>query len=393
MSQAKRNVEFADATESTPLRRSSRDEVTCHSGNRTRSRSPRNSIVVHDPTGSRRVLTVAEKGVQSSPAPEPEGTCDPFDALFVIKSSVAFNAVLLIAKIYVYYISKSLSVLASVVDSLIDLLAQVVLWAAKHMSGDKGDKYPVGRSRLEPVGVVVCAVIMGMASIEVIHKSWETLELHWGGPPPPLDVGEITWIMLFSVIGLKTILWFWSHAVAKKTDDESVKAVAQDNLNDVLSNASAAIAVALTLIGKSFWVADPIMGILISIYIIWNWLEMANDQVDMLVGRKADEEFLQRVRELAETRGRAQGMQVDSMEAYHFGPKYLVELEMIMPEDTPLAKSHDAGMRVQHEIETEEACERCFVHIDYRTRIGPDGRSIDHDRSIDLAEKLHNASQ
>lgn len=387
--QAKRNVEFKEATEATPLR-SSRDETSCRSGVRTRSRSPRNSIVVHDQRGNMQIISVAEKAVQSSPAPEvTDETCDPFNALFVIKSSVAFNAVLLFAKIYVYYLSQSLSILASVVDSLIDLLAQAVLWAAKHMSGAKGDQYPVGRSRLEPVGVVVCAVIMGMASIEVIHKSWSTLELHWGGPPPPLHVGDITWIMLFSVIGLKTILWWWSHAVAKQTDDESVKAVAQDNFNDVLSNACAAIAVGLTLIGKAFWVADPIMGILISLYIIWNWLETASDQVDMLVGKKADEEFLQRVRELAESAGRAQGMQVDSMEAYHFGPKYLVELEMIMPEDTPLAVSHDAGMTLQHEIETEHSCERCFVHIDYCTRIGPDGRSIDHDRSIDLAEKLH----
>merc|ERR1712185_523719 len=78
------------------------------------------------------------------------------------------------------------------------------------------------------------------------------------------------------------------------------------------------------------------------------------------------------------------------MQAYHFGPKYLVELEMMMPDDTPLRRSHDCGIELQHSIEKQLAkyCERCFVHIDYETRIGEDGRSIDHDPSVPLEKKL-----
>jgi divalent metal cation (Fe/Co/Zn/Cd) transporter len=61
-------------------------------------------------------------------------------------------------------------------------------------------------------------------------------------------------------------------------------------------------------------------------------------------------------------------MQVDTIRAYHFGPKFLVELEVVMPENTPLKTSHDAGMELQYEIEAQGEVERCFVHIDYETR-------------------------
>jgi divalent metal cation (Fe/Co/Zn/Cd) transporter len=61
-------------------------------------------------------------------------------------------------------------------------------------------------------------------------------------------------------------------------------------------------------------------------------------------------------------------MEVDVVRAYHFGPKFLVELEVVLPRDTLLFESHDLGMELQYEIESREEVERCFVHIDYETR-------------------------
>merc|ERR1719253_3801 len=72
------------------------------------------------------------------------------------------------------------------------------------------------------------------------------------------------------------------------------------------------------------------------------------------------------------------------MKAYHFGPKYLVELEVVMPEDTPLRESHDVGVELQHKIEEMEEVERCFVHIDYQLR-----EHDDHDPGVPLSEKLY----
>jgi hypothetical protein len=44
-------------------------------------------------------------------------------------------------------------------------------------------------------------------------------------------------------------------------------------------------------------------------------------------------------------------MTLDTLRAYHFGPKFLVEVEVVMPKKTLLKESHDLGMELQYEIE------------------------------------------
>lgn len=111
---------------------------------------------------------------------------------------------------------------------------------------------------------------------------------------------------------------------------------------------------------------------------------------DPILGKSADSAFLDVVREMAEThdpvpsspshpppgpstfppstldpphpphfphpstlhpRHRTQNASLDVVRAYHFGPKFLVEIEIVMAEETPLRESHDVGILLQHKIE------------------------------------------
>lgn len=57
--------------------------------------------------------------------------------------------------------SRSLAIVASTLESLLDLLAGVILlftrWAMKR---ENVYKYPIGKLRVQPVGIVVFAVVM-----------------------------------------------------------------------------------------------------------------------------------------------------------------------------------------------------------------------------------------
>jgi len=244
-------------------------------------------------------------------------------------------------------------------------------------------EYPVGRTRLEPVGGMICAVVMGMASIEVISTSFQKLLQYWGSEPPPLDFNWDTISLLIGIIVLKASLYVWCLRVTQRNpQNDAVKAIAQDNQNDVISNLAALVAPEMTMLGGGFWVVDPVAGVLISIYIIWTWVMTGHEQVEMIVGKKAEPEFLRMIQELAEAHHPC--VTLDEMKAYHFGPKYLVELEVVMPEETPLRESHDIGVELQHKIEMLEEVERCFVHIDYQLR-----EHDDHDPGVPLSEKLY----
>jgi len=292
----------------------------------------------------------------------------------------------MICKLYTFLISGSLAVLASLVDSIIDLLGQGALMFTSALA-QKGrgehEEYPVGRGRLEPVGVMICAVVMGMASMEVISQSTVRLVKYWDRTDAPEVALTVTAaLLLIGVIFLKAGLWQWCKGVYERNPQDAVKAIAQDNLNDVISNIAALLAPEMILLGHQFWLVDPLAGIGISIYIIYTWLVTGFEQVEMIVGKRADPDFLQKVYSIVE--GHDTRMQMDQLNAYHFGPKYLVELEVVMPESTTLRDSHDCGILLQHKIETLEEVERCFVHIDYQMRLHDD-----HDPEVPVDAKLY----
>lgn len=306
------------------------------------------------------------------------------EVALTLQMAVWFSVGLFAAKLYCFLSSGSLAMLASLVDSTVDLIGQGTLMWTNHLANSrKHDEYPVGRGRLEPLGVMICAVVMGMASMQVISTSAGRLVTYWGrDDSPTIEFTRALVPLLVSIIIFQACLYLWCKKVATKYSNDSVKAVAQDNANDVLSNTIALLAPQLTRLGKGWWIADPIAGIVISVYIIFRWVQTGMEQAEMIVGKRADAEFLRKLHETAAKH--STDMQLDQLTAYHFGPKYLVEIEMVMSQSTSLRESHDAGITLQHEIETFDEVERCFVHIDYQLRLHDD-----HDTDVPIDEKIY----
>ena len=62
------------------------------------------------------------------------------------------NVVLFAAKLYVSIQSRSLAVIASTLDSLLDLLSGFILWFTAHaMRNPNQYRYPIGKNRMQPV--------------------------------------------------------------------------------------------------------------------------------------------------------------------------------------------------------------------------------------------------
>lgn len=223
--------------------------------------------------------------------------------------SVIVNLLLFGSKLYVWLSSGALVVLAALVDSTVDLLAQAILLVTNRMATSARTEpsqqvlYPAGRSRAEPVGVIACALLMAMASAQVIRDSGVCLWDYWTTQTThhvQMTVSDIA--VLGSTILMKFVLYRWCASKFEETQNVTVEAVAQDHLNDVLSNSAAMVAALMTLLAASLWLADPIGAILISVYIIYSWFCTGMEQLDFLVGRSAEPEFLDTVREMAETR-------------------------------------------------------------------------------------------
>ena len=126
-------------------------------------------------------------------------------------------------------------------------------------------------------------------------------------------------------------------------------ALTEDHLNDTLSNLMALLTAGIASNMKKVWWVDSVGGALISLYIIGRWVVVAKEHVDKLVGKGADESFVEQLTEIAHNHHKM--LLTDEIRAYFFGQKYFVELEAILPANMSVQDSHDIGVALQHKIE------------------------------------------
>eukprot|EP00511_Aplanochytrium_stocchinoi_P005719 CAMPEP_0204832586 /NCGR_PEP_ID=MMETSP1346-20131115/14227_1 /ASSEMBLY_ACC=CAM_ASM_000771 /TAXON_ID=215587 /ORGANISM="Aplanochytrium stocchinoi, Strain GSBS06" /LENGTH=675 /DNA_ID=CAMNT_0051964505 /DNA_START=121 /DNA_END=2148 /DNA_ORIENTATION=- len=290
-----------------------------------------------------------------------------FKVWFLIIVSLIANVVLFSAKIVIFVESRSLAVLASAVDSLLDLISQAIVYLALRGSQEADEQiWPVGRSRLEPVGIIICASLMGMTSLQIVYQSGLSL---LDGILSEADrrvpyISELTVYLLTSAIAIKAFLFMLCYSL--KDRSHSVMVLAEDHRNDVLSNSVALVTAYLSHRLPQCWWLDAAGAIVISLYICIIWTIVAKEQAEFLVGRAAQPEFLAEVRQMANEHHH--NMFVDIVRAYHFGKRYLVELEVVLPEQMYVSEAHDIALELQKEVEKLHQVERAFVHVDYMTR-------------------------
>ncbi|KAL3861825.1 hypothetical protein ACJMK2_007840 [Sinanodonta woodiana] len=91
----------------------------------------------------------------------------------------------------------------------------------------------------------------------------------------------------------------------------------------------------------------------------------------MLTGYRAEPEFLSRLTWMCLNHHK-EIRYVDTVKAFHFGNNFLVEVDIVLPEDMTVRVAHDIGEELQQKLERHAEVERAFVHIDYEATHKPD---------------------
>jgi divalent metal cation (Fe/Co/Zn/Cd) transporter len=121
---------------------------------------------------------------------------------------------------------------------------------------------------------------------------------------------------------------------------------------------------------KLRWYLDPMGAIIIGLGIIIAWTRSIYRQFEFLAGKSAPHEFIQLLIYKSMTFS-DDIVQLDTVRAYHSGPDYFVEIDIVMDGSTPLYKAHDISQQLQDKIEELPTVERAFVHVDYETTHSP----------------------
>ena len=135
-----------------------------------------------------------------------------------INLSNAANLILLTSKIPLCIITGSLAILASVLDSILDLAVGLLLFFARRaVQNENKYEFPIGKARMQPLGIVVFAAIMGTVSIQIMLQGLIDILSQKSEPAlPPMHKGVelkslLVIIVMVSNVAIKLGLWIYCN--------------------------------------------------------------------------------------------------------------------------------------------------------------------------------------
>lgn len=288
-------------------------------------------------------------------------------AYLAIQISLALTFVLLAMKLFSAVSSGSVAIIASSVDSMLDILSQgTLLLTSRLMLAWDPIRFPRGKNKLEPVAVLIFSCLMGACAIFLFYTSTMDLVdgIENGGRMVNLDAVSTTLLSL--VIVIQFIMYIYCRKVASMNipGASSADALAQDHFNDVMINIMSLFPALIASNVDNAWFCDPIGCQVLSIYIVIRWTISGYEQMPALIGQSAPPEFLNQLNYLAGTHD-PRILKIDTILAYHAGPRYQCEVHIVLPADMSLKDGHDIGEELEKKIERLDDVEMAFVHLDY----------------------------
>ena len=280
--------------------------------------------------------------------------------------SFVANILLAVLQMYGAISSGSLSLFTTLADAIFDPLSNVMLLISnKAVKRVDARQYPAGKARIENAGNIAFSFLM--TSVSFILIAFSSRDLAEGSTE---ETKAFHYPSLVAVgIAFTTKLSLFLYCWALRNTYSQIRILWEDHRNDLFINGFGI----LTSVGgsKLRWWLDPGGAILLSILISSLWLKSAAREFKMLIGKTADTETLQLITYISMTHSPAI-KQLDTVRAWHSGPRLFVEVDVVMdPEDT-LRSTHDVAEELQMKLEMLPDVDRCYVHVDYETTHKPE---------------------
>ena len=165
----------------------------------------------------------------------------------------------------------------------------------------------------------------------------------------------------------KLALFFYCWALRNKYSQ--IRILWEDHRNDLFINGFGLMTSVLG--SKLRWWIDPMGAIILSVLIAFLWMRTAYSEFQLLIGVSADTSFLQHITYISMTHSPLI-KSLDTVRAWHSGPRIIVEVDVVMDQDMTLKETHDIAEELQMKLESLPDVERCYVHVDYETSHAPE---------------------
>jgi len=259
----------------------------------------------------------------------------------IVSSSVA--SLLLVVKLVLGVASGSVAVLASAIDSLLDMLVSVLNFFAIKKSEETPDKeYHYGKGKIQAIAAVIEGTIISISGIYIIYEAIKKLN---SGSQTTLLTPSIVAMTLSIIITYALVKYLLK--IARETDNIVIKADALHYQTDLWSNAAVLVALGLVYF-TGIDAIDAIFGLGIGLYIIYSAYEIIQEGIEILLDRALNGEVVAKIGEIISKH--------PEITSYHWlrtrtdGSTNFVEFHMVLRPNMLLLEAHRIADEVEDEI-------------------------------------------
>ncbi len=272
------------------------------------------------------------------------------------RASVATASILIIAKLAAYWQTGSVSILASLVDSLMDAGASIInLLAVGYALAPPDKEHRFGHGKAESLAGLAQATFIAGSGLFLILEAIQRLV-----NPQPIEAFDVgLGVMIFSVIATLILIGIQRHVI-NKTNSAAIRADALHYKTDLLTNAAIIAALLLSQFG---WLGiDPLFALAIAAYILYSSWEIGSEAFHDLLDREITEEKRKQIIKIAKAHPQVRGLH--DLRTRLSGRTEFIQMHLEMDDDLPLIEAHDIADEVEDNIMLAIPTADVVIHLD-----------------------------
>ncbi len=259
----------------------------------------------------------------------------------LISSLVAL--MLVITKTVAGLLSGSVAVLASAIDSALDLAVSAFnYFAISRSEKPASERFNYGLGKIEGLAATIEGTVIIMSGLFILYKAIYKAMLGGGTTHLEMSMG----VMLFS-LGVTALLVIYLTRTAKATNNLVVKADAMHYKTDLYANVGVLVSLVLVKMTGNHLI-DALVGAIIAIYIIYSAYEILREGVLNLLDVALAKEMVEQIKAIINTE--------PDVSSYHFlrtrkaGSNHFVEAHLVFQRGILLDTAHDAADHIESEV-------------------------------------------
>lgn len=282
-------------------------------------------------------------------------------------ASLTVALTLVLAKLWAWQATDAISILSSLADSFLDVLASAITFVAIGYALTPADReHRFGHGKTEGLAALAQAVLIAFSALYVWYEALRRLL----APEPVLQPINGLTVIIGSTLLTLALLSF-QRLVVRRTGSVAIEADALHYRTDVIVNLS--VAIAIPIASWTDWtIIDPLVGIGVAAYLMWSAYGIATKSMGILLDREIPEAERRRIREIALENPAVKGFH--DLRTRSGGSRYIIQFHLELDPQTSLVDTHIILDAVENTIRKEfKGCE-LIVHAD------PVGFPEDRDR-------------